>query len=308
MNSAPEDLQHAATAGQATLDPRAVAASFGAASASYDAAAQLQAAVREELLSRLALLPAPPRAVLDLGAGTGRAALAIKRRFRRAAVTAADIAAPMVVAARRHSRFWRPIRCVQADARQLPFDDASFDLVFSNLMLQWVQPPDAALAEVRRVLRPGGLLLASSFGPETLQELRLAWAAADAGVHVNEFVDMHDLGGALQRAGFAEPVLDVDRHLRHYADAGALMRELKAVGAHNVDARRARGLTGRKAWLRMHHAYETQRRPAGLPASWQVIFVAAWAPAGPAPNARQLPGETRIGLGTLRDQLARRAR
>src|SRR5688572_27577869 len=114
MNSVPEDRQHAAAAGQPTLDPRAVAASFGAASASYDVAAQLQAAVREELLSRLALLPAPPRAVLDLGAGTGRAALAIKRRFPRAAVTAADIAAPMVEAARRHSRFWRPIRCVEA--------------------------------------------------------------------------------------------------------------------------------------------------------------------------------------------------
>src|SRR5690606_32601820 len=120
--------------------------------------------------------------------------------------------------------------------------------------------------------RPGGLLLLSSFGPETLQELRAAWAAADDGVHVNDFVDVHDLGSALQRAGFAEPVLDVDRHLRHYADARTLMRELKAIGAHNVDARRARGLTGRGAWERMIAAYEGQRRPAGLPATWQVVY------------------------------------
>jgi malonyl-CoA O-methyltransferase len=260
------------------LDPRTVAASFGAASDSYDAAAWLQTLVRDELLARLDLLRAPPQAMLDLGAGTGVAALALKRRFRSAAVTAADLAAPMVEVARRRSRFWRPIRCVQADACALPFADASFDLVFSNLMLQWLQPPDAALAEMRRVLKPGGLLLASSFGPETLQELRAAWAAADDGVHVNEFIDMHDLGSALQRAGFAEPVLDVDRHLCHYADARVLMGELKALGAHNVDGRRARGLTGRQAFARMLAAYETQRTPRGLPATWQVVHAVAWAP------------------------------
>jgi malonyl-CoA O-methyltransferase len=292
-----------------TLDPRLVARSFGAASAGYDAAATLQAEVREELLSRLTLLPTPPRAVLDLGAGTGLAAASIKRRYPRAAVTAADIAAPMLQQARRHSRLWRRIQCIEADARQLPFADASFDLVFSNLMLQWLQPPDEALAQMRRVLKPGSLLLLSSFGPETLQELRAAWAAADEGVHVNEFVDMHDLGGALQRAGFAEPVLDVDRYLRHYPEPRALMKELKAIGAHNLDARRARGLTGRGAWQRMLAAYETRRTPAGLPATWQVINVAAWVPAaGPAAQFPSPAGETHIGLGQLQDQLARRRR
>ena len=144
------------------------------------AAAGLQTAVRNELLSRLDLLRQTPRAVLDLGAGTGVAAAEIKRRFRRAAVTAADIAAPMLQVARRRSRFWRPIRCVEAAARARPFDDASFDLVFTSLMLQWLQPPDAALREIRRVLKPGGLLLASSFGPETLQELRSAWTSVFA--------------------------------------------------------------------------------------------------------------------------------
>jgi malonyl-CoA O-methyltransferase len=242
-----------------SLDPQVVAASFAAASRSYDAAAWLQAAARNELLSRLDLLRAPPAAVLDLGAGTGLAAIEIKRRFRRAAVTAADIAAPMLEVAQSRSRFWRPIRCVQADARELPFEDASFDLVFSNLMLQWLVPPDSALSEISRVLKPGGLLLLSSFGPETLRELRIAWEAGDAGVHVNDFIDVHDLGSAIARAGFIEPVLDVDRHVRHYADVRSLMHELKALGAHNVDARRARGLTGRGAFQRMNTAYEAQR-------------------------------------------------
>jgi malonyl-CoA O-methyltransferase len=287
----------------AAIDPAAVARSFGAASRSYDSAAALQSTVRDELLSRLDLLRQPPRAVLDLGAGTGVAAIGMKRRFRSAVVTAADIAAPMLQVARGRSRFWRPIRCVEADARDLPFEDGSFDLVFTSLMLQWLQPPDIALREIRRVLKPGGLLLASSFGPETLQELRSAWAAADDGVHVNQFVDVHDLGSALARAGFAEPVLDVDRHLRHYVDARALMRELKAIGAHNVNAQRARGLTGRHAFQRMNAAYETLRQPDGLPATWQVVYAVAWASdALPRTQAPDMSGEVRIGVDTLRSR------
>jgi malonyl-CoA O-methyltransferase len=291
----------------AAIDPAAVARSFGAASRSYDAAASLQTVVRNELLSRVELLRETPRAVLDLGAGTGLAAVELKRRFRGAVVTAADIAAPMLQVARGRSRFWRPIRCVEADARALPFEDASFDLVFSSLMLQWLQPPDAALHEIRRVLRPGGLLLASSFGPETLQELRSAWAAADGGPHVNEFIDMHDLGSALARAGLAEPVLDVDRHLRHYADARALMRELKALGAHNLNPHRARGLTGRQAFQRMNATYERLRHAAGLPATWQVVYAVAWV--GSVPAGTEHPdaiGEVRINAESLRGSLRRR--
>jgi malonyl-CoA O-methyltransferase len=289
------------------LDPRAVAASFGAASRSYDGAAWLQGMARAELLSRLELLRAPPGAVLDLGAGTGLAAREIKRMFRRAAVTAADIAAPMLEVTRRRSRFWRPIRCVQADAQALPFEDATFDLVFSNLMLQWLTPPDAALAEMARVLKPGGLLLASSFGPETLRELRAAWQAGDDGVHVNDFIDVHDLGSALARAGFAEPVLDVDRHVHHYSDARALMRELKALGAHNVNALRARGLTGRSAFARMNAAYEAMRGIDGLPATWQMVYAVAWSPEGRR-AAHPTMGETRVGVEELRAKLARRTR
>lgn len=288
------------------LDPRVVAASFGAASRRYDSAAWLQEVARSELLSRLDLLHASPRAVLDLGAGTGLAAREMKRRFRAAAVTAADISAPMLEVARRHSRFWRPIRVVHADARELPFDSASFDLVFSNLMLQWLAPPDAALAEIRRVLKPGGLLLASSFGPETLKELRAAWQAADAGVHVNEFIDVHDLGSALARAGFAEPVLDVDRHEHHYDDARALMRELKAIGAHNMDARRARGLTGRRAFARMEAAYEAMRGKSGVPATWQLVYAVAWAPAASPGSRQESPHEVLIDADALRASIARR--
>ena len=290
---------------EASINPAEVARSFGAASKGYDAAATLQGEVRSELLSRLDLLRDTPRAVLDLGAGTGLAAVELKRRYPRARVTAADISAPMLRIARSRSRFWRRIHCVEADARALPFESASFDLVFTSLMLQWLQPPDGALQEIRRVLKPGGLLLASSFGPETLQELRSAWAEADGGAHVNEFIDMHDLGSAMARAGFQEPVLDVDRHRQAHADARSLMRSIKAIGAHNLNARRSRGLTGRHAFNRMNAAYESLRQDDGLPATWQVVYAVGWA--GEAPDAgRLVDGEVRIDASSLRGSLRAR--
>lgn len=280
------------------LAPRDIARAFGRASGSYDAAARLQARVRDELLSRLDGLSLEPSVVMDLGAGTGLATGALKRRYRKAQVVAVDLAEGMLRLARRRSRFWRPFRCVAGDAARLPFREGSVDLVFSNLMLQWCGGLDATLAEIARVLRPGGLFLFGSFGPETLRELRGAWAEVDDAVHVNAFVDMHDLGGALQRAGFTEPVLDVDRHVLHYADTMALMRELKAIGAHNLNAGRARGLTGRRKLARMTVAYEARRKPSGLPATYEVVYGVAW-----APQVRERPvpvaAEARLSLDHL---------
>ena len=299
MNGNPADAGYA-------LDSRAVARGFGAASAGYDAAAVLQTAVREELLSRVEALRAPPGAVLDLGCGTGVAAAELKRRFPRARVVAADIAPGMIEQARRRSRWWRRFDAVEADAHALPFEPGAFDLVFSNLMLQWADPLDLALQEMRRVLKPGGLLLASSFGPETLQELRAAWSEVDSAVHVNRFVDMHDLGSALQRAGFAEPVLDVDRHRQWHAEVGSLMRQIKAIGAHNVNAGRPRTLTGRHRLGRMTAAYEKLREERGLPATWQIVHAVAWAPATAQQAGVPVAAESRISLAALKAGLARR--
>jgi malonyl-CoA O-methyltransferase len=267
-----------------SLDDRLVARSFDRASRSYDAAAQLQTSVRSELLERLDLLRVAPGTVLDLGAGTGLAAAALKRRWRRARVIALDIAPGMLREARRHSRFWRRIETVAASATQLPFAPHSIDLVFSNLMLQWCEDLDAACAEVARVLRPGGLFLFSSFGPDTLMELRDAWAQVDAGPHVNRFLDMHDVGTALAHSGLTEPVLDVERRRLQYPDVGALLRALKAIGAHNVTAGRQRGLTGRQRFAAMTAAYEGLRRDGSLPATYEVVYGVCW---GGAPRAAE---------------------
>lgn len=275
------ELQSGATVPIAAADPfrldrRSIARSFDRASGGYDRSARLQSEVRAELLDRLQFAKLTPAVILDLGSGTGHASRELRQRYRKALVVASDLAPGMLDEARHQVSFLRRFERVCADAARLPLADASVDLVFSNLMLQWCAPPDAVFREVQRVLRPGGLFTFTTFGPDTLRELRESWEAADAGHHVNRFIDMHDVGDALGRAGFAEPVLDVDRHVLDYPDALSLMRDLKAIGAHNVMSGRPRGLTGRRALARMTASYEARRHNDRLPATFEVIYGMAW--------------------------------
>jgi malonyl-CoA O-methyltransferase len=281
------------------LDRRAVARAFDRASGSYDAAAELQARVRNDLIDRLTELKIEPATLLDLGAGTGHSTRALKRKFPKALVIAADIAPGMLAQARQQSRWLRRFERVRADAYSLPFRDASLDVVFSSLMLQWCDELDAVFSEIARVLKPGGLLLFSTFGPGTLAELREAWAAGDAANnHVNHFFDPHALGTALTHAGLAEPVLDVDRIVLRYDDALTLMRELKAIGAHNVTRGRPRGLTGRHRLEAMTRAYEALRRDGKLPATYEVINAVSWG--GDRRESHEFPRETVIPASSIR--------
>lgn len=280
------------------IDGREVRRSFGRAAHEYDAAAILQARVRRELLDRLELVRLEPAVVLDLGAGTGHATIELKRRYRSAQVIALDLAEGMLREATRRQTLLRRFRRVCADAKAVPLREASVDLVFSNLMLQWCDDPDRVFAECRRVLRPNGLLTFATFGPDTLVELRRAWSAADGRTHVNRFIDMHDLGDALVRCGFAEPVLDVERCTLTYAEVRDLMRELKAIGAHNANAGRPRALTGKSAFQRMVEAYEGFRRDGRLPATYEVVFGHAWAPVA-GPRARSVSGEVSVPLSRI---------
>lgn len=262
------------------LDHAAVRRSFDRASATYDAAAVLQATVRDEQLERLDVVALQPGVVLDLGCGTGHATRALKRRFRSARVVGIDLAPGMAAATRARQGWFVRFDTACGDAERLPIATESVDLAFSSLMLQWCDV-ETAFAEARRVLRPGGLFTFSTFGPDTLKELRAAWAAVDDQTHVNAFVDMHDLGEALLRAGFAEPVLDVEYYTVTYTEVTDLMRDLKAIGAHNVTAGRPRGLTGRGRLAALRAAYEHHRRDGRLPATYEVVFGHAWCPAGP---------------------------
>jgi len=280
------------------IDLARVRRSFGRSARAYDAAAVLQQRVREELLERLDVVRLAPTVVLDLGAGTGHASLALKRRYRSSQVIALDLAEGMLREAGRRQTLLRRFRRVCGEAAALPLRDASVELVFSNLMLQWCQDPDAVFRECRRVLKPGGLLTFTTFGPDTLVELRRAWAAADSRTHVNRFIDMHDLGDALVRSGLAEPVLDVERYTLTYAEVRELMRDLKDIGAHNANAGRPRGLTGKGALARMTAAYETFRRDGRLPATYEVVYGQAWCPVA-EPRAPRAAGEVVVPIGKI---------
>ncbi|MGE5624889.1 MAG: malonyl-ACP O-methyltransferase BioC [Bacillota bacterium] len=261
-----------------SLDPRRVRAAFDAAAKGYDAAAVLQKEVGECLLDRLTLTTVQPQRILDVGCGTGRPTRELVRRYPKAQVLGADLAPAMLKLARRRQPWFRGAQFVCADASRLPFAQSAFELVYANLILQWCEDLDATLLEWRRLLKPHGLLLFSTLGPDTLKELRAAWREADGFNHVNRFLDMHDIGDALIRAGFVEPVMDVEHVTLTYADATSLMRDLKRIGAHNVTAGRSRGLTGRGRLGALSAAYEKFRRDGRLPATYEVVYGTAWAP------------------------------
>lgn len=284
------------------LDRRAVARDFEAAAADYERAAVLQRTVSERLLERLDVIRIKPKCILDLGSGSGAAAVRLAKRYRRARILQMDIALNMLkVARRRASRWFSRQSYVQADALALPLASASVDFVFSSLMLQWIEQPAQLLAELRRCLCPGGLIQLSSFGPDTLQELRDSWAVVDNDIpHVNQFMDMHDIGDALIRAGYADPVMEVEHFHLTYRDGYALMRELKQLGAQNVLAGRRRGLTGRRRLQAMLAAYERYRDTDGrLPATFEVIYGHAWVPQSGAQYRNPHTGEVHVPLGTL---------
>lgn len=275
------------------LDKAGVRAAFDRASATYEAAADLQSRVADELLSRLEPFDFHPEVILDLGAGTGRAAAELKRSHRRSLVIALDLAPGMLQQAARHQRLFRRFERICADAFRLPLESSSVDIVFSNLMLQWCDPLDDVFVEVRRVLKPRGFFVFTTFGPDTLKELRSAWSEADTHSHVNRFLDMHDVGDALVRAGLQEPVLDVDRTQLTYNDGMAVMRDIKSIGASNVTAGRPRSLVGRDRIQKVLAAYEAFRKDGKLPATYEIVYGAAWGTAG-RPASSVNAGEVRI--------------
>ena len=278
------------------LDRAQVRRAFERAAATYDGAAVLQREVGQRMAERLGFVRMQPDTILDAGCGTGAALGELHSRYPDARLVGLDLAFNMTLAARDRSaaaaksarsllgrvlgslaperdlRAW----CICGDIVSLPIKAASIDLIWSNLTLQWVGDPQKAFAEFRRALRVGGLLSFTTFGPDTLKELRAAFLAADRATHVGRFIDMHDIGDMLVHAGFADPVMDMETLTLTYGDAIDLMRDLKAIGAHNVTAGRPRGLMGRQGWQRMLAALEATRRDGRLPASFEVVYGHAW--------------------------------
>ncbi len=250
-----------------------VAERFNRAARDYDEHAVLQKAVAERLLARLDYLRISPSWVLDLGSGTGASARSLAGRYRRARVLHLDLSVAMLATARAQGpRFFSRHAYVMADMEQLPLPANSMDMVYSSLTLQWSHSPDRVFQEVQRVLKPDGLFLFSSLGPDTLKELRASWQAVDDKQHVNIFPDMHEVGDGLLRTGMEDVVMDMEIMTMRYPDCYGLMRDLKLVGANSLIAGRNKGLTGKQKMKAMMQAYENYRREGLLPATYEVVY------------------------------------
>ena len=289
---------------------RNVRRSFGAAAGTYDENAFLQREIANRLFERLDYIKLNPARVLDLGSGTGYATRKLRDRYVNADIVSLDLAPPMLQFAKRQlpqtpvlTRLLKAFTSsaatdfICADAESLPLANESLDLALSSLTLQWCNPEKVA-KEVSRVLRPNGLFMFTTFGPDTLKELRQAFRSVDDKPHVNDFVDMHDIGDILVQAGFSDPVMDQETITLTYADLKAMLRELKGIGAHNVLPGRETGLMGKTRWQKLQTAYEKFRVDERLPATYEVVYGHAWKPA--FANRKTVDGEQAIGLAEFK--------
>lgn len=249
-------------------DKRQVAASFSRAAESYDSVAELQRTVGAQLLARL---PASlqPRRWLDLGCGTGHFTRALAGRYERGEGIAMDIAEGML---RHAGPLGGAAHFVAGDAEALPLQEASVDLLFSSLALQWCADFQQVLNEARRVLRPGGVLAFSSLCAGTLQELRDSWLAVDGFVHVNRFRRFEDYQQLCAASGLQSLTLQRQAEVLHFPDLRSLTGSLRDLGAHNLNPGRPGGLTGRSRIRALIQAYERFRQPLGLPTTYQVVY------------------------------------
>ncbi|HYA20424.1 MAG TPA: malonyl-ACP O-methyltransferase BioC [Burkholderiales bacterium] len=283
------------------IDTRLARLAFERAAATYDEAAVLQREVGARMLDRLDYIKILPRAVLDAGSGTGQGSRGLQRRYPKANILELDIASAMLRRSQQRmpKRWWpflrRAVAHICGDIEHAPIKSSSVDMVWCNLTLQWLNYPQRVFAEMFRTLRPDGLLMFSTFGPDTLKELRQAYSGTDHYSHVHRFIDMHDLGDMLLAAGFVNPVMDMEQICMTYSDVTSLMRDLKSIGAHNVTRGRRRGLTAKSQLQTVARNYEQFRREGRLPATFEVVYGHAWKPEQPTTADGRAVIEIKIG-------------
>lgn len=257
---------------------------FERAAASFDDADFVHAVTREGLLARLQPLVVEASTVVDLGSATCSTSQALSKRFGRAHVISVDLAHNMLQRGRKKRAWFSRSSFVQATAAALPFSAQSIDVVFANLLLPWVDDPNQAFSEIARVLRKGGVFAFATLGPDSLLEIRRAWAQVDDSAHVNHFLDMHDLGDGLVNAGFADPVLDVDRLSISYDNTEKLFADLTAVGGRNALRQRNHALVGKQHFRQMTEELQRSGTDGKITLDLELVFGHCWG-AGPRMDA-----------------------
>ena len=265
------------------IDKKMMRRAFSRAAAGYDASAVLQREVCTRMLERLDYIKLKPTRLLDAGCGTGWGGRQLAEKYPDAQLISLDIAIGMLQTAQSRSSWWQKLfggrqLAVCADVEALPLPPASLEMVWSNLAVQWCNDLPATFVELHRVLKTEGLLMFSTFGPDTLKELRLAFNGVDDNNHLNRFADMHDVGDMLVQAGFSEPVMDMEYMTLTYDDVRGVLQDLKAIGAHNATQGRGQGLMGKSAFNRLLENYEKLRRDGKLPATYEIVYGHAWKP------------------------------
>lgn len=245
---------------------------FARAAATYDEAAVLARETGRCMAQRLDYVKIAPRRVADIGCATGDGIRELLRRYPTAFPLAVDFARPMLAAVRQRSPLLQRLRgrgprLVSADVRRLPLAAGALDLVWSNLMLHWLDDPLPAFRELHRVLDVGGLLMFAVLGPDTLKELRAAGAAT-----LRSFPDMHDIGDMLVAAGFADPVMDMEMVRFAYTSPRGLLRDQRLLGVRDG----LLGPMGFRTARRVLRAWSAQREEGRLPATFEVVYGHAW--------------------------------
>ena len=269
----------------AGLDIARVRRAFDRAAPTYSQVAHVSREVERRMAEKLDYVKVRPGRILDAGAGTGFGVALLRKRFPAAELIGLDIAPAMLREARAGRSLLdrvksvaarRPVRWIGADFSRLPLRSATVDMVWSNLALAWANDPLQVLRESHRVLTDSGLLMFSTYGPDTLKELKSAFAAVDRDAHVHGFTDMHDLGDMMVAAGFDAPVMEMESIVVTYPDVAALARDLKRSGQTCALHERRRGLVTPRAWSRLLAAYEKSRRAGVLPATMEIVYGHAW--------------------------------
>ncbi|SMN10807.1 Biotin synthesis protein BioC [uncultured Candidatus Thioglobus sp.] len=241
---------------------------FNKASARYNENALLQKEIALRLDSKLEVIAGHSETILDLGAGTGLLSQPLIKRFPKSQLICLDFA--------QESLKTNPsVNKLCADANHLPLADNSVDMIVSNLMMQWCSDLGQLFSECHRVLKNEGLLLFSTFGPDTLKELKKSWSVVDNNTHVNTFTDMHDIGDQMLQNGFQSPVMEMETLTLTYETVTDLLKDLKSIGAQTVETR-SKSLTGKNTFQSMIKMYESYRKDGKLPASYEVIYGHAW--------------------------------
>ena len=265
------------------VDQRQVRRNFSRAASTYDEVAVLQREIGSRMLERLDYVRIEPQRVLDLGCGTGASLTALHERYPKALLLGVDLSEAMLRASqvkRSRLRWLMPFLRGQAtpllaaDAAALPFKPQSIGLLWSNLMLHWLDDPLLAFREAQRLLDVGGLLMFSTFGPDTLKELRASFS--DGHIHTQRFTDMHDYGDMLLDCGFSDPVMDAEVLTMTYANVDTLLSDLRRSGSNCAMQARRRGLTARATWAATRSAYMQLARDDRLPATVEVVYGHAW--------------------------------